>query len=335
MKYITSILASVCWLAWVAEAWQNPNLSFAKNSHDTLRASISRRKLMQQSSWIALAVTIGTHPLSAAATPITALDPRATTTVRITSPQDRLGVELVNTRIRGRPVVVIQRIFAERKNLEPGLILLEFESAADAVQRVQSGPWPVELTFYNLAAGGDAFSDLGKPMVTAQDALTLAQQTDDAPTTASSAATATSAPVFSITTLQKADPKTCAIQSRRGDVLEINYEATYKLPIASGGTRDVVYDASYYRGTGQPYQMVLGSGDMLIGVDQGLYDMCPGDVRLLQIPPRLAYPRGNKLFRIPPDTPLQWKVELISIDGTVRKDNNVQTREEREGRALY
>jgi FKBP-type peptidyl-prolyl cis-trans isomerase len=88
------------------------------------------------------------------------------------------------------------------------------------------------------------------------------------------------------------------------------------------------------RGTGQPYQMVLGSGDMLPGVDLGLYDMCPGETRQLEIPAALAYgARGNKAFQIPPSSNLVWTVELVSINSIRPGDG--RTREEMEGRFAY
>jgi FKBP-type peptidyl-prolyl cis-trans isomerase len=98
-----------------------------------------------------------------------------------------------------------------------------------------------------------------------------------------------------------------------------------------------MYDASAFRGTGLPYQFVLGSGDMIPGVDLGLYTMCPGEERLLQIPPILGYnsSQGTRFFRIPPDyIGLEWKVQLVSIDTTIREDNNIVPRQEREGREL-
>ena len=99
-------------------------------------------------------------------------------------------------------------------------------------------------------------------------------------------------------------------RSQRGNVLSIVYEARLDSPTGR------IYDASYQRGTQQqPYQMVLGSGDMIIGVDQGLYDMCLGEVRGLEIPSRLAYgDRGNRMFQIPPNRNLYWKVQLVRID---------------------
>ena len=62
--------------------------------------------------------------------------------------------------------------------------------------------------------------------------------------------------------------------------------------------------------------MVLGSGDMLPGVDQGLYDMCLGEKRRIIIPPPLAYgSKGNKFFHVPPDQTLIWDLEVVSVNG--------------------
>ena len=76
---------------------------------------------------------------------------------------------------------------------------------------------------------------------------------------------------------------------------------------------------------------------MIVGVDQGLYDMCPGDVCLLQIPPQLGYGSpATQMFCIPPDyVCLKLRVRLVSIDTTITQENNDMTREEREERAPY
>lgn len=244
--------------------------------------------------------------------------------VYLQGPSDSLGVQVYNTQVRDQPVVAIQRVIIPKfPKLQPGMILKGYTSADALITRIATGPFPVELEFLNLATGGDAISDLGTSIVTPQDALTLAQRTEE--------------PSSSLYTYSKAvvqsPPGICKIQSRRGDVLELVYEAKY---VASNGM-GVLYDASSFRGTGQPYQMVLGSGDMIPGVDQALYEMCPGEVRKVQIPPQLAYgPRARDAFKIPIDyRGLEWNIELVSIDGTIKADNNDQTRQEREGRAAY
>jgi len=254
--------------------------------------------------------------------------------VTITGPDDRIGLELYDVVVGSsrQSVVAIRRITTptqSNRKLQPGMICRDYSNALDLVQRIQRGPFPITLQFENLAVGGDAMSDLGTPIVSAQDALKAAEA--PAPMAPNNAKTEK----YSITVLERrlADGNCGSIQTRRGDLLEIRYEAHVGTDINRDNT---IYDSSTTRGTGQPYQMVLGSGDMIAGVDQGLYDMCPGDVRVLQIPPLLAYGnRGNKLFRIPPDTPLVWKVELVSVNSMTTPPNDAESRDDLEGRVPY
>jgi len=214
-----------------------------------------------------------------------------------------------------RTVVSIQQVLPSSRRklsgnvkLQPGLILRSDKSAQQIVERLQTGPYPIELAFYNLDSTN---GELGEAL-TAQDALQMSrrQTAMDSRRSGNSEAIPPPPPpgsTFDIKTLQSA-PSSCRIQSQRDDVIEIEYEARI------GGPDGTIYDASAFRGTGRPYQMVLGSGDMIPGVDQSLYDMCVGEVRQLDIPPNLAYgTKGNKLFRIPSDTNSVWHVELVSI----------------------
>ncbi|KAG7351707.1 peptidyl-prolyl cis-trans isomerase [Nitzschia inconspicua] len=282
-----------------------------------------RQHLMTVSSVISLLLTtsLPSHAMEE--------DPRRTIVVRLDSSLDSLGVQVVNTQLRGKPVVAIQRVIRPKDSrLQPGMIAEGYNSAEQLLQTIQNGPYPLELKFINLAAGGDAFSDMGTTLVTPKDALELAQQTEGN----NNRSLSSTKRGLSITTLRRPMSSNCAIQSRRGDVLEIIYEAAY----IGRDNKKVVYDASEFRGTGQPYQWVLGNGDMIPGVDQGLYDMCPGEERLLDIPPVLGYSsQGTRIFRIPADyQSLEWTVHLMSIDTTIREDNNILSRQEREGRAL-
>ena len=92
--------------------------------------------------------------------------------------------------------------------------------------------------------------------------------------------------------------------------------------------------------------MVLGSGDAIPGVDLGLYDMCPGDVRQLQIPEALGHgPQSRARYRIPETATLDWIVELVAVNGVRRRQNNDndddysatrnRSRDEMEGRVPY
>jgi hypothetical protein len=256
---------------------------------------------------------------------------RGDVTLTVKSSQDRIGLELINVVIGTppAPVVAIRRVVSNSNDkLQPGMVLRSFKYAVDVQERLAKGPYPVELTFSNLATAGDAISDDGKPLVTSQDALDLARRTSRGGVISDSDIAGTPAPSpFSITLLRDTE-RYCNIPSRRNDVLEIRYQARL------GGPDGIVYDSSATRGTGQPYQMVMGSGDMLPGVDQGLYDMCPGQVRGVQIPPFLAYgARGNKAFDVPANTSIYWKVELVSVNGV--RQGDTRTRDEMEGRVSY
>jgi FK506-binding protein 2 len=243
-------------------------------------------------------------------------------TLHLNTPDQKAGLKLGEIILGSPPrtVVAVERVLpggvAERAGVQAGVVLLDFSNARSAADRIRNGPYPIDLKFYNLAAGGDAFGDLGKPLVTAQDALELAKST--------AGSTDESGEKFVIRVL-KQPPASCGIQSRRGDVLEINYEA--RITSANGP----IFDSSGQRGTGLPYQFVLGSGDMIPGVDRGMYNMCPGEVRLLEIPPVLAYgPRASKLFDIPSGSRIFWKVELVTVNSVQKGDE--RTRDELEGR---
>jgi FKBP-type peptidyl-prolyl cis-trans isomerase len=283
--------------------------------------SISRRSIFFQSCFITASLLLSPPQVATAAED----DPRRIVTIQLMQKGDSLGVQIADSTLRGKTVVVISRVLTNRR-LQEGMILKNCSSSKEVIERIRNGPYPMTLEFENLAAGGDAFDDLGTTMVTPKDAFQLAQETDSKAGISSSNKNVE----YSITTTPATNK--CAIQSRRGDVLEIHYEAYYY----NGGDKQL-YDASEFRGTGQPYQMVLGSGDMIPGVDQGLYRMCPGEIRDIIIPPILGYGKNAlKRFRIPSSyQALEWRVELITIDSTIRQDNNHQTREEREGRALY
>jgi FK506-binding protein 2 len=304
----------------------------------------------ESSSGAAPAVLEGATSGAAAASGAAALPDLARVSVTLQSPSDRLGLELIEVVIGTPPrtVVAIQRVLQQQSasssssssaaalsKLQSGMVLEGYSSIQELASKRQqqsSSTSPLTLTFRNLAAGGDAISDAGTPLVTAQDALNLAQRTAGSHSTTTSESTTTTTDEFMIQVLETpASP--CTIASRRNDVLEIHYTATYQNASIKNG-KTFQYDSSFERGTGQPYQMVLGSGDMLNGVDQGLYRMCPGERRRLTIPSPLAYAsRGNRLFQIPPDATLIWDVTLISVNGAGPNDG--RTRDEMEGREAY
>jgi FKBP-type peptidyl-prolyl cis-trans isomerase len=64
-------------------------------------------------------------------------------------------------------------------------------------------------------------------------------------------------------------------------------------------------------GTGHPYELVLGGGQVIKGWDEGIVGMKVGGKRQLHIPPDLGY--GEKGFStlIPPNSTLIFDVQLV------------------------
>eukprot|EP00579_Thalassiosira_antarctica_P009696 CAMPEP_0201919518 /NCGR_PEP_ID=MMETSP0903-20130614/8389_1 /ASSEMBLY_ACC=CAM_ASM_000552 /TAXON_ID=420261 /ORGANISM="Thalassiosira antarctica, Strain CCMP982" /LENGTH=351 /DNA_ID=CAMNT_0048456063 /DNA_START=24 /DNA_END=1079 /DNA_ORIENTATION=+ len=254
-------------------------------------------------------------------------NPRAITTIRINSPKQYAGLELYDVTIGTPPrnVVAVRSVRPDgqgsRAGAERGMILLDYVNAQDMVKRISSGVYPIEIRLYNLALGGDALGDLGRSIVSPEDALELAASVSSSDSNAVDGSKFSSSDGLKIDTVQKAKDE-CSIKSRRGDTMQINYEARI------GDKSGAIYDASAWRGTGQPYAYVLGNHDVLSGVDLGTFDMCPGEIRELTIPPELGYRNGSKLYKqIPPNSKLFWRVELVELN-FVKEGMNDKPREE-------
>ena len=99
--------------------------------------------------------------------------------------------------------------------------------------------------------------------------------------------------------------QTCSRKTARGDSVSVHYRGT----LASDGSE---FDASY--GRGQPLKFTVGKGQVIKGWDEGLLDMCIGDMRKLTIPPEFAY--GDRAMGpIPAKSTLIFETELVGIEG--------------------
>jgi FKBP-type peptidyl-prolyl cis-trans isomerase FkpA len=72
------------------------------------------------------------------------------------------------------------------------------------------------------------------------------------------------------------------------------------------------FDSSVDRS--EPFNFVLGEGQVIAGWDMGVAKMKVGDKVRLTIPPELAYGRDGYPGAIPPNSTLVFEVELLGIE---------------------
>ena len=70
------------------------------------------------------------------------------------------------------------------------------------------------------------------------------------------------------------------------------------------------FDSSY--DSGEPYELVLGAGEVIKGWDEGIVGMKVGGKRKLIVPYKLAYGEKGR-GTIPPKADLVFEVELVKV----------------------
>ncbi|XP_052503171.1 peptidyl-prolyl cis-trans isomerase FKBP2-like [Budorcas taxicolor] len=95
----------------------------------------------------------------------------------------------------------------------------------------------------------------------------------------------------------------CPIKSQKGDILQLHYMGKLE-----DGTE---FDSSLPQN--QPFVFSLGTGQVTEGWDQGLLEMCEGEMQKLVIPSELGYGERGAPAKIPGGATLVFKVGLLKI----------------------
>ncbi|CAM9641872.1 unnamed protein product [Chrysoparadoxa australica] len=206
-----------------------------------------------------------------------------------------VGMELGDSKATlssGQARVVIRKVLGgqaiRQPSLQPGLGVVSvggqpvlLKSASDVARLIKVTPRPVEIVFQ---------SQLPKPVT----APAVAQEE------------------YSVKRTRV--PGSCNIKTRAGDLIEIHYTAY----LAEDMTE---FDSSRSRGTGTPYALVLGNGEVIKGLDLAMFDQCISEMRRVVIPPRLGYgEKGSKAFKVPPGATLIYDVEVVSINSVYESE---------------
>lgn len=116
----------------------------------------------------------------------------------------------------------------------------------------------------------------------------------------------------------------CKVKTKKWDKIQIQLVAS----MANG---------KIFEATNAIYDLVLGRAFYIKGLEEGLFDMCEGEIRKLFIPANKAHgKKGDPTVDIPPDSDLVFQVVLVKIVGSdmpkyedvdLDKDNRISKEE--------
>lgn len=98
-------------------------------------------------------------------------------------------------------------------------------------------------------------------------------------------------------------PDKCSVHTKKGDFVKYHYNVT----LMDGTLLDSTHNY------GKTYNIVLGSGQVVVGMDMGLHDMCIGEKRIVIVPPHLGYGEHGIDGEVPGSAVLVFDIELVDL----------------------
>ncbi len=97
------------------------------------------------------------------------------------------------------------------------------------------------------------------------------------------------------------------VSPKTGQICTMHYTGW----LYENGNRTRKFDSSVDRG--QPFEFIIGQGQVIRGWDEGVASMKVGGKRTLIIPPDLGYGARGAGGVIPPNATLVFEVELLGV----------------------
>lgn len=142
-----------------------------------------------------------------------------------------------------------------------------------------------------------------------ETAANAASATTDTATVVPGTISASEQYIQTVTGLKYIDIKTgTGPTARNGNRVSVHYTGWLKGKYGLAGKK---FDSS--RDRGEPFEFVLGTGDVIPGWDEGVQGMQVGGIRKLVVPARLGYGARGAGTDIPPNATLIFEVELLGL----------------------
>ncbi|XP_048849046.1 peptidyl-prolyl cis-trans isomerase FKBP9 [Brienomyrus brachyistius] len=99
-------------------------------------------------------------------------------------------------------------------------------------------------------------------------------------------------------------PENCDPLSKKGDLVKYHYNATLMDGTFIGSTHSF----------GKTHDVLLGTGQVVLGLDMGLTDMCVFEQRSLVVPPHLGYGERGVVGEVPGSAVLLYDIEMMAME---------------------